>query len=69
MKKKKSNIIPFPQSTWQTVDSNTLTEGDVIYQNRNTRVIVTELDFDYGGCYYEGDRPSITCKIETQILS
>ena len=69
MARKKSKIIPFPKMTWKTVDSNTLYEGQVIFENGNTRIVLTELELDYGGCYYEGDQPSISAKIETQVLS
>lgn len=66
MAKSKSPKPPAP--VWKTVDSNSIYEGDVLFQNGNTRIIVSELELDYGGCYYEGDTPSIKARIETQIL-
>ena len=67
MKKVKVNTPPAP--VWKTVDSTQIYEGDVLFQNGKTRIIVSELELDYGGCYYEGDTPSIKVTVETQILS
>lgn len=38
-------------------------EGEVIYENEDT-VSYMEIEKNYGGCYYEGDEPSI----ETYIV-